>query len=109
VFEWVPTEAALGRLYDGLPVPVGEWVRTVRVGEKRSADQALQLKGKQNEIQPIGANSNHPLDGGIDACNHGRRERSGCRSGFHLGCQDSELREARLEPRADGPARLDFL
>ncbi len=36
-FEWVPTEAALGRLSDDPPLPVTEWVRTVRVAEERPA------------------------------------------------------------------------
>jgi hypothetical protein len=29
-FDWVPTEAAMGRLYDDPPRPVAEWVRSVR-------------------------------------------------------------------------------
>ena len=34
VFEWVPTEGALGRLYDDPPAPVSEWVRSVRIEKK---------------------------------------------------------------------------
>lgn len=30
VFEWVPTERAIGKLYDDPPQPVDEWNRTVR-------------------------------------------------------------------------------
>jgi hypothetical protein len=33
VFEWVPTEAARGRLLDDPPEPVSEWVRSVRAAE----------------------------------------------------------------------------
>ena len=28
LIEWVPTEAAMGRLYDDPPQPVAEWVRS---------------------------------------------------------------------------------
>jgi hypothetical protein len=35
VFEWVPTEAARGRLYDDPPQPVVDWMRSVRVAERR--------------------------------------------------------------------------
>jgi hypothetical protein len=38
VFEWVPTEAALGRLYDDPPQPVAEWVRLLRVVDPRHAE-----------------------------------------------------------------------
>jgi len=37
VFEWIPTEAAMGRLYNDPPEPVAEWVRSVRVTEQRQA------------------------------------------------------------------------
>jgi hypothetical protein len=33
VFEWVPTDAAMDRLYDDPPQPVGEWVRSVQIRE----------------------------------------------------------------------------
>jgi hypothetical protein len=33
VFEWVPTEAAMGRLYDDPPQPISEWSRSVKVRE----------------------------------------------------------------------------
>ena len=38
VFEWAPTEAARGRLYDDPPRPVDEWVRSVRTAEPRPAE-----------------------------------------------------------------------
>ena len=38
VIEWVPTEAAMGRLYDDPPQPVAEWVRSVRSAEPRKAE-----------------------------------------------------------------------
>lgn len=37
VVEWVPTEAAMGRLYDDPPQPVAEWVRSVRFAESAAA------------------------------------------------------------------------
>jgi hypothetical protein len=40
VFEWVPTEAAMGRLYDDPPQPIAEWVRSVRVAEPRQAEHS---------------------------------------------------------------------
>jgi len=36
VFEWLPTEAALRRLRDDPPQPVGEWVRSVHAREAHS-------------------------------------------------------------------------
>jgi len=35
VFEWVPSEAAIGGLYDDPPQPVTEWSRSVREVEPR--------------------------------------------------------------------------
>jgi hypothetical protein len=37
VFEWLPTEAALSRLYEEHPHPVTEWIRSVRVDAQQSA------------------------------------------------------------------------
>jgi hypothetical protein len=37
VFEWAPTEAAMGRLYDDPPRPVTEWSRSERVWESGRA------------------------------------------------------------------------
>jgi hypothetical protein len=36
--EWVPTEAAMGRLYDDPPQPVGDWVRSVCFAEPTQAE-----------------------------------------------------------------------
>ena len=33
VFEWVPTEAAMGRIHDDPPRPVAEWVRSISLAE----------------------------------------------------------------------------
>ena len=38
VFEWVPTETAMGGLYDDPPRPVSEWFRSVTFSERRVAD-----------------------------------------------------------------------
>jgi hypothetical protein len=37
VFEWTPTETALGGLYDDPPQPVTEWVRSVKIAERKMA------------------------------------------------------------------------
>jgi hypothetical protein len=38
VFEWLPTEAARGQLYDIPPQPVTEWVRSVRITKQGHAE-----------------------------------------------------------------------
>ena len=38
MFEWLPTEAAMGGLYDDPPKPVTEWIRSVRFIEQRHTE-----------------------------------------------------------------------
>lgn len=35
--EWIPTDAAMDRLYEDPPQPIAEWVRSVRFAEPRQA------------------------------------------------------------------------